>query len=254
MKVEINPKYHALEGFIKKLPSLFEEEGQLLYKARNVLKLFEVDGYLLNVKCYKKPILLNRFAYTYLRKSKACRAFENALHILNLGFDTPEPVAFIELRTGGLLCESYFVSIQCPYTRLFREFANKKPLAGREHIPVAFGRYAARLHQAGILHKDLSIGNILFEVENETVHFSLVDLNRMRFCPIKPKVGLKNFERLRGSNEFFELLAKAYAETLSMDPTFCLDQIRRFQEKSERHFKRKSKRKTFRRRLMNKPL
>jgi serine/threonine protein kinase len=253
MKVEVNPKYSFLETFIEVLPNLFEKEGELLYKARNVLKLFEVDGYVLNVKKYKKPIIFNRFAYTFLRKSKACRAFENALHLLNLGFDTPEPVAFIELKTGGLLRESYFISLQCPYKRLFREFADNKPLEGRESVPEVFGQYAARLHQAGILHKDLSIGNILFEIDNDGVRFSLVDLNRMRFGSISPKMGLKNFERLRGNFHFFELLAKGYTTLQPIDPKKCLDLMLHFQKINERHFQRKSKRKRFFRKLLDKP-
>ena len=73
------------------------------------------------------------------------------------------------------------------------------------------------MHKAGILHKDLSIGNILFEADSDKVNFSLVDLNRMDFCKVDKKTGCRNFERLRGNSDFFRLLSNAYSEDMGYD-------------------------------------
>lgn len=191
MKMCINSEFQALEVFLKMLPSQFENEGKTIYKSRNELKLFVQDGYHLNVKRYRRPIFVNRIAYTFFRKSKARRAYENALVLKSNGFETPTPVAFLEIAKHGLLMDSYFVSIHSPYQRLFREFADCSSIVGRESIIREFGVMLARLHETGILHLDLSVGNILFDILPDGCHFSLVDLNRMKFQRIHQKKGVR---------------------------------------------------------------
>jgi tRNA A-37 threonylcarbamoyl transferase component Bud32 len=239
MKVVINPEFQFLEKFLKRLPDCFDTEGKTIYKSRNEIKIYELNGLVLNVKSYKKPIFVNRVAYTFLRKSKARRAYENGLEVAARGFDTPKPIAFIELKEGGLLDKSYFVSVQCPYSRMFREFAEHPDITGREDILQALGVYMAALHQAGILHLDLSTGNILFEKDETGIHFCLVDINRMRFQNIDQEVGCKNFERLRGSTDFFRVLAYSYAKTRGFDAESCTKRVLHYNEKSVKYFKRK---------------
>lgn len=239
MKMQINSDYQVLEAFLRILPSVFENEGDILYKSRNELKLFVQEGYLLNVKRYRRPIFANRIVYTFFRKSKARRAYENALVLKSKGFETPPPVAFLELAEHGLLKDSYFVSIQCPYKRLFREFADGSSIVGREAIVREFGVLLARLHEAGILHLDLSVGNILFDHLPDGCHFSLVDLNRMKFQRIHQKKGCQNFGRLRGNDDFFKLLAETYALERGYDAAECLEMVLKAKNKSILRFHRK---------------
>jgi Mn2+-dependent serine/threonine protein kinase len=239
MKIIINPAFHHLEHFIRHLPIGFEGEGLSIYKARNEIKVFEVDGLALNVKSYRKPIFLNRVIYTFFRKSKARRAYENALEVSERGFNTPTPIAFIEENSGGLLERSYFISMQCPYSRMLREFEDNTDITGREDILQALGAYVAALHKAGILHLDLSIGNILFEKDGAGIHFCLIDINRMKFQTIGQKVGCKNFERLRGSEAFFKVLADSYAKACGYDAEDCFREMLHYYRKSIERFRRK---------------
>jgi serine/threonine protein kinase len=179
--------------------------------------------------------------YGFIRKSKARRSYEYALKLLEAGIETPQPVAYLELKRYGLLEESYYISLQCPYSRLFREFADGSSIKGREDIIEAFGLMAARLHEAGILHKDLSIGNILFEKEATGIHLALVDLNRMRFGPISWRKGIKNLARLRGEPAFFEVLVRSYAAARGVDPERSLVWLLKDQQRSVRRFKRKAR-------------
>ena len=87
--------------------------------------------------------LFNRVAYSWFRKSKASRAYENAVRISQLGFDTPAPIAYLETYTNGLLHDTYFVSLQCPYMRQIKEFAEDSPIGDRTSIVEALGRYVA---------------------------------------------------------------------------------------------------------------
>lgn len=238
MNSVINPDYRFLEDFLKRLPGCFETEGETIYKARNEIKVFQMQDLRLNVKSYRKPIFFNRVVYTFFRRSKARRAYENALRIASMGFQTPAPVAYFEQNSGGLLDKSWFVSLQCPYSRMFREFADSD-ISGREDIIRAFGVYVAALHRSGVLHLDLSVGNVLFEKDETGIHFSLIDINRMKFCRIDRETGCKNFERLRGNTEFFRVLAASYANARGFDPEYCLDRILYYNKRSVRKFKRK---------------
>ncbi|WP_080902561.1 lipopolysaccharide kinase InaA family protein [Parabacteroides sp. Marseille-P3160] len=216
MRTIINPEYKQYTSFIHQIPDRFAQGGTTIYQGRNEIKVFDIEGTLLNVKQYKVPIWINRLAYTYLRPPKSVRAYAYALKLLNLGFETPRPIASILLKRGGLIERSYFVSLQSPYERCFYEFG-EGGIAGREDIIVAFAKYTARLHEAGIYHQDYSPGNILFHKEQNLIYFSLIDLNRMAFGPVSLEKGYRNFARLWGKEDFFRLLAREYATARGAD-------------------------------------
>jgi len=247
MNIVIHPEYSSLEPFVKNMPALFQDGGRTIYKARNEIRVFDHAGMQLNVKSYRKPILINQIVYSFFRKSKARRAFENGLEVLKRGFDTPKPVAYIENFKLGLLKSSYFISFQSPYSRRLVEFADNSGIEGREDIPAALGVYAAKLHEADFLHLDFSSGNVLFKKDEMGVHFSLVDLNRMRFCKIDESAGCKNFERLRANPEFFKLMARSYAQARGFDADKCLNLMESYKAESIKRFHRKAQWKKIRR-------
>ena len=98
MKEVINPAYGRFEDFVRRVPRIFSEEGKTIYKARNEIKVFEVDGVELNVKRYRVPLLINRIIYRFFRRPKAVRAYEYALRLVAKGFETPAPVSYTHLR------------------------------------------------------------------------------------------------------------------------------------------------------------
>lgn len=65
-----------------------------------------------------------------------------------MGIETPAPVAYIELKSGGLLQHSFFVSENCSYPRMMREF-EEGGIAGREDILEAFAAFTVDLHKKG---------------------------------------------------------------------------------------------------------
>ncbi|MDP4277280.1 MAG: lipopolysaccharide kinase InaA family protein [Bacteroidota bacterium] len=249
MKTQVNPAFSTISSFLDCFPDRFDKDGTTIYKVRNEIKVFEVDGWLLNVKSYRIPIFFNRIVYTFFRQSKARRAFKNAAKLIELGFDTPTPVACIELLSKGLLERSFFVSLQCPYPHLLWELANSFDPVCHKPIVEAFGQYVGQMHEAGICHKDLSPGNVLFESDATGIHFSLVDLNRMKFCRMDLRKGCKNLERLRGNETFFRLLADSYARSRHFDSKECYRLIHDCQSRSVKKFARKSKHKKWRRRI-----
>ena len=227
MRVIINPKYYHLEESIKRIPELFEKQGRVLYDRRNLIKeMLLEDSLLINVKRYGVPKLINRIAYSFFRQPKGERAFIYPQILLQKGFETPEPIAYIEFEKNGLIDYSYFVSVQCPYQRTFYEFGDADPNSGEcVDIIRAFAHYTASLHENGILHQDYSPGNILFDKIGNNYRFSLVDLNRMTFGEVGLEAGCANFARLWGQKEFFVQLAKAYAKARHWDEAYCVGRV-----------------------------
>ena len=62
MICKINPEFESLRKEILALPERFRQEGKMLKKDRNVIKVLEVAGITMNVKSFKQPNFINQFA------------------------------------------------------------------------------------------------------------------------------------------------------------------------------------------------
>ena len=243
MMIRITPQYEGLTPYIEHLPGVFESEGREIYRKRNLIKVFRApDGTLLNVKRYHVPRCLNALVYSLgLRKSKGLRAWEYPARLKARGIETPEPVAYVEERRLGLLRYSYFVSLQCPYPHTLYDMAEAEPVL-YEPMAEALAEYAARMHEAGVLHKDFTPGNILWERAGDgSFRFSLVDINRMDFGPVSTRTGLRSLVRLWGPKRFIQLLARHYAALRGMDPDRAETQVLRWREHFWRRYALKHK-------------
>ena len=212
MRIVLSASYQYLANDIRAIPSVFKSTGEVLYDARNQIRVVRLEnGLILNIKRFRKPSLFNQIVYTFFRASKAERAYINALQFEQLAIPTPKPVAFIE-RRNPLLQESYLVTLQAPFSRDFYEF-RYHAVEGFEDIIRAFARLMADMHQKGVYHLDLSPGNILFEKRKDgEIVFSIVDINRVRFeKTIGKKEACRNFCRLWGKMDFMESLGREYA-------------------------------------------
>ena len=235
MKIVISPTYEHLRGFIERLPDIFESEGRTIYSGRNLIKVMKVNGVDINVKRYGVPAFVNRVIYSFFRDHKGRRAFVYPQVLIEKGFETPSPIAYIEQRRYGLINYSYFISMQSPYQRKFYEFGDAD-IEECKDVVKAFAQYTARLHEAGILHRDYSPGNILFDKIDGEYQFSLVDINRMSFGVVDIRKGCANFARLWGQIPFFEYLAKEYALARGADEAECTHLILAYRKKFWKRF------------------
>ncbi|WP_195374802.1 MULTISPECIES: hypothetical protein [Parabacteroides] len=233
MKIVINPEYSFLTDFINDLPENFSSEGEIIYNERNVLKRYQVQGVDMIVKSFKVPILVNRIAYAFFRKSKACRSYEYALEILKRGGNTPAPIAYIEEYKNGLLNRSYYISIFDARATTIREYMDGSILDA-EVMWRSFVRFTINIHRSGILHIDYSPGNILMEMNPDGSYlFSLIDINRLCFKKVSEEEALCNFDRLALSVDVSTRLAEIYAEECSLDRN---ETVRKVNECSDRFF------------------
>ena len=214
----INPKYEHLREWLEKLPEEFERLGEVIYDKRNQLRVIETpDGTLVNIKRYCKTHLINRVVYSLgIRQAKGLRAFLYPTRLLERGINTPEPIAYIEQRTCGLLGLSYFVSVQSSLKHTLYEFGDAKE-GTYEEIAEALGRFTATMHDREVLHLDYSPGNILWDKDDEGYHFAVVDINRMRFGKVNMEDGCAALRRLWGPKRFIELIARSYARARGFD-------------------------------------
>lgn len=220
MKITVNPAIRHVQPFIERLPEVFHASGEVLHDGRNQIRAFDIGGERLVVKRYKRPNVFNRFMYSFFRKNKACRAYEHALRLRGMGFDTPEPVAWSEYRKGGLIADAYFVSRRSELTPLPQTM---KQFPAPDTLPVleAFARFTVRLHEQGICHEDFNQTNILWEYDGATgsYRFQLIDINRMRFHarPLRPNECMINLRRLSCPAVPFLYILDRYADIRGWD-------------------------------------
>ena len=227
MKIVINQNYTHLKSFIENVPTIFSVEGETIYKARNELKSFSVQGLDIVVKRYKIPFLINRIAYTFFRPSKAKRAFEYALKLLQLGVESPAPIAYIEQFKDGLLTYGYFISIYEKEYSVIREL-----MAGtrkEETLLKELAVYISDLHHKGVLHLDMSPGNILYKKVGNQFQFTLIDINRMQFLSsISSEKRYKSFKRLSENETVLTAIASHYAVASNLNEAESIDKINRY--------------------------
>jgi hypothetical protein len=208
----LNPKYKNFENHLVNIREIFKTSDETIHKARNELKIIELNGIKCVVKSFKVPHVVNRIAYSFFRSGKAKKSYINAVKLNKLGVNTPEAVGVIEFFSSGLLAESYFISVYEPYDFTIREVFHHKVSTYRE-ILKEFAKFTYEIHQRGVWHVDYSLGNILVTLQDDTYKFSLVDINRMKFKAIHPYTGLTNFNKFwaKDDNDLI-ILATEYAK------------------------------------------
>ena len=179
-KLILREKYKDLKEFVAQIPRRFEQEGRTIYKGRNLIKVFDGPNDLqMNVKRYRIPVGINRLVYSLgIRKAKGLRGYQYPRVLLEKGIDTPEPIAYIEDRKGGLITYSYLITVQSKLQHTLYEFGNAPK---EQWLPMVepLAAFAAKIHEQNLMHRDFSPGNVLWDVIDGTYQFSVVDINRM---------------------------------------------------------------------------
>lgn len=231
--IKVHEKYTHLTPFLKSLPELFKKgEGKVIYKGRNELREFHVQGIDIVVKSFRKPNMANRIIYGTFRSSKAQRSYEHAELFLRSGIGTPEPIGYLTEQTGFLFQRSYYACLksECPYT--FNDLLTIN-FPRYEEIVSAVAEVTAKIHNNGVLHKDYSATNILFRDDREKIEVEIIDLNRMYFGKIGLEKGCKNFDRLPQTDRILPILSQTYAAIRNLNPTECYNRIKQHMYKVE---------------------
>lgn len=242
--LSIFPTYSNIKTIIASSIENFHSTGELFVAGRrNTIKLFKVDESLtLNIKSFRKPILINRIIYKYFRKSKARRSYEYASVLLKNDIGTPKPIAFKENSNFVGLQDSYYVCehIFCDLT--YRELVETDYPDG-ENILRQFVHFTYKMHKNGIEFKDHSPGNTLISNNNDgTYSFYLVDLNRMNFHLTMPfETRMKNLSKITPKKEMVAIMSNEYAKISGEDETLVFNAMWQFTQDFQFRFHRKKR-------------
>ena len=233
MNITINPKYEYLSPFIQSLPTVFETKGTMLHDKRNVVKQFDIEGMAIVVKRYKVPLFFQRIDYTFCRPSKAKRAYLFALRLIELGIQTPAPIAFIECKKGGVFRQGFFVST---FTGHPDVKSNLDRLDNDTHFFNSLIDYFIFIHDKGFLHGDTNLTNFLFYQEDGQYRFEVIDINRSHFKEHPSKTDcLNNLMRITRDRHLSKRIVEAYANRRGWNPdeavSFVAHQIDKYEQK-----------------------
>ena len=146
--------------------------------------------------------------------SKALKAWRGASALLLKGFNTSCPVALLERRTGRFVEQSFFISEMIEDTEEIRfMFPRLEPDKLKELLS-ALADTLSRIQSEGLLHRDLSDGNILVRRNGDGYKFYLIDTNRIRE---KKRVGalrqIKSLVRLGIPRDFQKYFLEQHFKT-----------------------------------------
>lgn len=220
--------FTILDSQIDSLCQTLRERGlppdvRVIYRARNIVAAWRPnpDTEEVNIKSFKVPHIINRVVYGNIRKSKARRSYLYAKRLLELGFHTPRPYAYVELfGRGHTLERSYYVSEQLPDCWHETRSIERRPDFDR--LVRALALWACQLARCGVLVKDFSPGNVLMRDDGAGEwEFALVDLNRMAFDVDDKYRLVERAGRLFDSEQGTRLFADIYAAELGLSQKRC---------------------------------
>ncbi|MBE0499758.1 MAG: hypothetical protein IBX43_11100 [Campylobacterales bacterium] len=238
-KIVVNTENEKLKNELKNIEAIFNSCKENIHKARNEIKIIEINGRKYVAKSFKKPHIINRIAYTYLRGSKAEKSYENSLKI---GDFAPNPIAYIEFFDNFLLSRSYFISDLFEYDFTIREPLLDRNFPGREMLLQEFAKFSYEMHEKNIFHNDYSPGNILIKKEGSHYIFKVVDVNRMKFISLGSQERARNFSQLWANDDDLQIITEAYLQKYKTDEDFLAQTLYfSHQHKQRKNFKKRLK-------------
>jgi serine/threonine protein kinase len=124
---------------------------------------------------------------SFILPSKAAKAWRGALALRQKGLATAQPVAYLEKRRHGRVRESFFLAESIRSAEEVRHLFRRLPPDDLKALLASLARHLSLCHDRGILHRDLSDGNVLVRKEPDGgLTFLLLDTNRIR---LRKKIG-----------------------------------------------------------------
>lgn len=188
----------------------------VIYSGRNRLLRVSLPTGDYIVKCFAQLSLLRRIYYSYIGKSKAERSHRNALYLQSLDIPVSRSVGYMEeYGTWALLRRSYYVCAAIDASG-YDIHPEMRGWSARTGLDAQLSEFLVQLHRHGVLHQDLSPGNILYrhDLGSGSYTFYLVDLNRVKFLQraLLPEEIASNIARLSSNPSVTRRLSYYYAK------------------------------------------
>ncbi len=194
---------------------LSDQDTEILLDRRNrvgVVALPQQDGDKVDIVIKEfRSVGVNRLKSLFLR-GKAFKSWRGAAALVEKGIETPPPVAYLEKRKGLFLDKSFFLAERVSGVEEIRFLFPKLSPSELRQLLIPLSQHLSNCRKKGILHRDLSDGNILVKEDKQgEFRFYLIDTNRIR---VKKRIGLlsgiKNLIRLGVPLDFQRFFLQHY--------------------------------------------
>jgi hypothetical protein len=164
---------------------LFEDPGaRVLLKSRNTIAMVSLPL----APDKTAAVVVKEFGLRGVNRlkslvlaSKARKAWRGASALVERHINTPPPIAFLESRKRGFVDKSYFLAGFVEDAREIRFLLRELEGQALDGLLRDVAAFLAEAHDRGVLHKDLSDGNILVGTDPRGGWvFYLLDTNRVR--------------------------------------------------------------------------
>ena len=239
MKTIINPKYNGYSDIIMAIPINFNRNdfGDIIRLRRNHIK--KLDNKFV-IKKYVKMTFANRLIYSFIRKTKARRAYEYTNKLRLLGVNTPDEVAYIEIKKWGILIDSYFISI-FNNTKSMEDIFECGASNNTINIVKSYVKFLVNIHKKGIVHNDLVSSNILVNLDENsgTACFNLIDYNNMSFKnkPLSLIEIANNLKKVSYNKKWYYFLLREYEKVIGCERLNLMEKCCRIKKIRERRVK-----------------
>ena len=234
-------------ALVHRLPEAFSRnEGELLYDKRNQVRRFTLsDGSKLMVKQFHKPNIIQCLCYSTFWTNKAEKSFRFGIRLLQMGIDTPEPIASVVYKHFGLVKCYYFVSTEDLGADCKEVLKPEESTSLAEQAPMidALAGFLAEIHERGFMHGDANLSNFRIHQTEAGYHFAVIDTNRSKFLSqaASYKQRIQNLSRISHERCLIEAIAQAYARQCGYAPPQTYQDILSAIERFEQHKARMGK-------------
>ena len=176
-----------------------------------VLKVFRASGF--------------KRLKTLVVPGKAAKAWTGASACHERAVPTPLPMAYLERRTRlGIVEEGYYLSALVPGAVEIRSLLRELPPDALDRLLAVLARLLVLCHNEGILHRDLSDGNVLVRPAGPGGYdLWLIDTNRVRVRrSLSMSARLRNLVRLGVPPDYRDRFLRLYLGEANATPSRLL--------------------------------
>ncbi len=236
-----NPEVLATDCLPKE--RILKKKSNVVYTVTPDAKVSASLSSLVIKKCLPRNVL--HLLLSPIQKSKAQRSFCAARHLIAHNLDTPRPFAWLEKREKGFVTESHYITEMAEICVKVKQYvrSNSESAGTIDNVMHAVADYANRMHNAGMVHRDLNLANFLLCGSEDNYRLVLIDLNRYRKRKKITSFGrVLDIGRLywgKYRSEFFRIYCNGNKNLLRWEWYFNLYYLWR---KKRRRFKKRLKR------------
>jgi len=238
----INPDYQYLKKIIEKIPDIFDREGMLVYDQHHQVRIFKEHDEKIAVKRFHRVKFSKRFRYTFSLPSKAKRAYNYGMKLLEMGISTVTPIAYIEEKKWGLFRRGYLVTAYCadPDARVLRD-----EWETRGDLIDALVHFLIEMHKKGIMHGNTHLSNFFYREDKNSpygYYITTLNLHRTRFLDKPTKEDcINNLLNVTYRNHLAEKIVSRYAEMREWNVEESLKMFRKARKMERESYQENSK-------------